>query len=390
MLRCDGRAMSTRRLMVVVLWGLAIIPVLLLGSTSARILCESSNYKLTTCDVSALGDHIVSVALDQQLSSTICVLDSNYGLNSILKAIWVSSGCRGYFTVQVLSTDYSTSPDSRLQRDIASSKAEADVLPTELSTSADALVTSAEHVPTTNTEVTSSPASDRSTSVRNEHPSSNTNVAVASDWASTSSKTAFTENEVTTSSKTAFTENEVTTSSKTAFTENEVTTSSETAFTENEVTTSSKTAFTENEVTTSSKTAFTEIAVTTSRKTTFTEVTTSAMTNPLLPNASSAICSCFCRLQSLGGEAEIAAMPVPVDRASFSKQRRKKESASDKRTSSVVMGTGAVAILCAVMAVFPLLDLEHIVRALTERRQQRNFCSSRFSRPGDHGGSVST
>lgn len=86
------------------LTGLATIPVLLLGSTSVRILCESSNYRFTTCDVSGLGDHIVSVALDQQLSSTICVLDSNYGLNSTLKAIWVSSGCRGYFTVQVLST----------------------------------------------------------------------------------------------------------------------------------------------------------------------------------------------------------------------------------------------------------------------------------------------
>jgi hypothetical protein len=56
-----------------------------------EVTCESKNGRRTECDMDTRGE----VRLVRQLSKTICIEDTNWGLNR--SSIWVDGGCRGVF-----------------------------------------------------------------------------------------------------------------------------------------------------------------------------------------------------------------------------------------------------------------------------------------------------
>jgi hypothetical protein len=62
-----------------------------------RVTCESHKSDVEACTTVLAGSHVRVV---QQLGNTTCVEGQNWGLDSKLNSVWISSGCSGIFEVQ--------------------------------------------------------------------------------------------------------------------------------------------------------------------------------------------------------------------------------------------------------------------------------------------------
>ena len=78
----------------------ALILVLAGWTTAAfaeRTTCESHQNGVEACSTVLPGSR---VRLVEQLSNTPCIEGQNWGLDTKLNSIWISSGCRGVFEVK--------------------------------------------------------------------------------------------------------------------------------------------------------------------------------------------------------------------------------------------------------------------------------------------------